>query len=216
MDYLKHEKLAVKPRRKNNMKACIINCTLSSSASPSNTEALASIFQKELESNEVDVEGFRVADRNILSGVSSKSLGEGDDWPEIHQKIVNADILIIATPTWVGHPSSNAQKIIERLDGMISEKKDDGRFLAYDKVAGVVVTGNEDGAHHVISEICGALGDIGFTIPPQAWTYWNKGPGPGPNYLDTEEGHKWSEKTAKTAVNNIVAVAKALQKNPIK
>jgi hypothetical protein len=27
------------------------------------------------------------------------------------------------------------------------------------------VTGNEDGAHHVISEVSGALGDIGFTIP---------------------------------------------------
>jgi hypothetical protein len=42
-----------------------------------------------------------------------------------------------------------------------------------------VVTGNEDGAHHVISEVTGGLGDIGYTIPGQAFTYWNKGPGPG-------------------------------------
>jgi len=46
-------------------------------------------------------------------------------------------------------------------------------------VAGVVVVGNEDGAHHCITEIGGALNDIGYTIPGQAWTYWNKGPGPG-------------------------------------
>lgn len=29
---------------------------------------------------------------------------------------------------------------------------------------------SDDGAHHVISEINGALGDIGFTIPDQAWS----------------------------------------------
>ena len=43
-----------------------------------------------------------------------------------------------------------------------------GRPIAFDKVAGVVVTGNEDGAHHCIAEIAGALNDIGYTIPGQA------------------------------------------------
>jgi hypothetical protein len=39
----------------------------------------------------------------------------------------------------------------------------------------MVVTGNEDGAHHVISELAGALVDIGFTVPGQSWTYCNLG-----------------------------------------
>jgi multimeric flavodoxin WrbA len=197
------------------MQALILNCTLNASPEKSNTGALADIVVKALENKGVVVQTIRVADKNILPGVSSESLGDGDDWPEIHQQILDSEILIIASPTWVGHPSSFAQKVIERLDGMISETKEDGRPLAYDKVAGVVVTGNEDGAHHVISEICGALGDIGFTIPPQAWTYWNKGPGPGPNYLDTNEGHDWSKKTGETAANNLYAVAIALAAHPV-
>ena len=88
------------------------------------------------------------------------------------------------------------------MDALLSETKDDGRPLAYDKVAGVVVTGNEDGAHHVIAEIAGALIDIGYTIPGQAWTYWNKGPGPGEEeYLTTSE-REWSDTTGRTAAQN--------------
>ncbi len=98
---------------------------------------------------------------------------------------------------------------------MISETDDDGRPVALNRVAGVVVTGNEDGAHHVISEIAGGLGDIGFTIPGQAWTYWNRGPGPGPSYSETDEGHEWSHSTGRAMAANLVAVARALQITPI-
>ncbi|CAM5635375.1 Multimeric flavodoxin WrbA OS=Streptomyces albaduncus OX=68172 GN=FHS32_002678 PE=4 SV=1 [Streptomyces griseoloalbus] len=65
-----------------------------------------------------------------------------------------------------------AKRVLERMEGLMSETDDDGRPVAYNRVAGVVVTGNEDGAHHVISEITGGLQDIGYTIPGQAWTYW--------------------------------------------
>jgi hypothetical protein len=82
--------------------------------------------------------------------------------------------------------------------------------VAYDRVAGFVVTGNEDGAHHVIAELAQAVIDIGFTVPGQAWTYWNKGPGPGPSYLETDEGHESSRTTGRTAAANLVAVARAL------
>jgi hypothetical protein len=81
----------------------------------------------------------------------------------------------------------------------------------------VVVTGNEDGAHHVISEVSGALIDIGYTIPAQAWTYWNKGPGPGDDYLDADdaEGKEWARSTGLTAAQNLVAVATALAERPL-
>jgi multimeric flavodoxin WrbA len=128
---------------------------------------------------------------------------------------LNAEILVFTTPTWVGHPSSLAQRALERMDAMISETDDEERPVAYNRVAGVVVTGNEDGAHHVFSEIAGALGDIGYTIPGQAWTYWNRGPGPGPSYSDTDEGHEWSENTGRTMAANLHAVALALAERPI-
>ncbi|SDG57855.1 hypothetical protein SAMN05216553_109169 [Lentzea fradiae] len=85
--------------------------------------------------------------------------------------------------------------------------------MAYNKVAGVAVTGDEDGAHHVISEIAGGLGDIGYTIPGQAWTYWNRGP--GPSCSETDEGHEWSEKTGRTIAANPHAVTSALAERPI-
>ena len=126
-----------------------------------------------------------------------------------------AEILIIATPTWVGRPSSVAQRVLERMDAMISETDGDGRPVAYNRVAGVVNTGNEDGAHHVIGEIAGALGDIGFTVPGQAWTYWHLGPGAGPDYLDDQRGHDWAAKTGRAMAQNLLTVARALAATPM-
>ncbi|MBW4716950.1 flavodoxin family protein [Saccharothrix obliqua] len=196
------------------MRAVVLNCTLKGSPEKSNTQLLADEVVKALRERNVDTHTIRVVDHSVLPGVET-DLGEGDDWPGIHEELVNSEILVIATPTWVGRPSSVAQRVIERMDAMLSEQDDEGRPVAYNRVAGVVVTGNEDGAHHVISEVSGALGDIGYTVPGQAWTYWNMGPGPGPSFTDTDHGHEWSVSTGRTMAANLYAVASALAKNPI-
>jgi multimeric flavodoxin WrbA len=198
----------------NGVKALLINCTLKASPANSNTEALAEVVAEALRRDGVEVRSVRAVDHSIHPGVES-DMGEGDEWPGIRAQILDAEILVFATPTWLGHPSSIAQRVLERMDAMISETDEEERPVAYNRVAGVVVTGNEDGAHHVIAEVCGALGDIGFTIPGQAWTYWNKGPGPGEDYSETEEGHEWSHSTGRAAAANLLAVARALQANPI-
>lgn len=191
------------------MKALLLSCTLKPLPEASNTETLAEVVTQALKEQDVDVEAIRLVDRDIRHGVKT-DMGNGDSWPVIHDRLLAADILIVASPTWLGHPSSVAQQALERMDAMISEMRD-GVPVAYGKVAAVVCTGNEDGAHHVISEICGGLIDIGYTIPPQAWTYWNKGPGPGEDYLQTDYRHDWSAKTGRQAARNLVAVARALQ-----
>lgn len=191
------------------MKALFLSCTLKRSPEPSNSEALASVLKESFENEDVETELIRLVDLSIHPGVTSDE-GDGDEWPRVHEALLGAEIVVVVTPTWVGRPSSVAQRMIERMDAMIAETDDDDRPVAYDRVAGVVVTGNEDGAHHVISEIGGALGDIGYTIPGQAWTYWNKGPGPGDDYDETDEGHDWSESTGKAAAQNLVTVARAL------
>jgi len=57
--------------------------------------------------------------------------------------------------------------------------------------------------------------DYGFTVPGQAWTYWNKGPGPGEEvYLTTDET-EWSNSTGEAAAQNLHAVAHALSVNPM-
>lgn len=207
--------VTMRVRKGEYMKAIVLNCTLKASPEVSNTELLANVMIESLEALGCKVTMYRIAEMNIPPGVSSEAISEEDEWPELHDEILDSEILVMASPTWLGHPSSVAQKVLERLDRMISETDDSDLPVAYNKVAGVVVTGNEDGAHHVISEICGALNDIGFTTPGQAWTYWNKGPGPGPSYSETNEGHEWSTKTAEAAARNLVAVATALQKHPI-
>jgi multimeric flavodoxin WrbA len=196
------------------MRAVVIGCTLKSSPSPSNTEALADVVVGELRERKVEVDVVRAVDLNIPPGVET-DLGPGDDWPQVHRKLLDAEILVIASPTWVGHPSSIAQRVLERMDAMISETDDAGRPVAYNRVAGVVVTGNEDGAHHVITEISGALNEIGYTIPGQSWTYWHLGPGPGPDYLDDDKGHEWAASTGKAMAANLVGVAEALAASPL-
>jgi hypothetical protein len=52
-------------------------------------------------------------------------------------------------------------------------------------------------------------------VPGQSWTYWNRGPGPGEDYLDTEDGHEWSHSTGRAAAANLFAAATALEANPI-
>lgn len=196
------------------MHALALNCTLKRSPERSNTDVLTNVVLGALEREGVEIEVIRVVDHDVKPGVSSDE-GDGDVWPQIRERILASEILVVASPTWLGQQSSVSKRVLERMDAMLSEKDDDGRPVAYNRVAGVVVTGNEDGAHHVISEIAGALIDIGFTIPGQSWTYWNKGPGPGPSYLDTDEGHDWSRKTGELAAANLLAAARALQAQPI-
>lgn len=191
------------------MKALFLNCTLKPSPEPSNTEALARVVGDTMVEDGAEVEHVRAVDLNLLPGVKTDQ-GAGDDWPEIHRKLLDSPILVIASPTWLGRPSSVAQRVLERMDAMLSETDDAGQPVAYGRVAGVVVTGNEDGAHHVISEICGALADIGYTIPGQSWTYWHLGPGAGPDYLDEQRGRDWSHRTGRQMAHNLVTAARTL------
>jgi len=196
------------------LNALILNCTLKPSPAASNTEALATVLQSALEDGGATCEQIRAVDLNLLPGVSSDE-GEGDEWPPVHERLLSSEILVLATPTWFGQPSSVVKRVLERMDAMLSETGDDGLPVAFNRVAGFVVTGNEDGAHHVIAELAQAVNDIGYTVPAQAWTYWNKGPGPGPTYLETDEGHDWSAKTARTAAGNLIAAAEALAAHPL-
>lgn len=198
------------------MKALIVNCTLKKSPSDSNTHAVAQILADELGSRGVKCEFVRAVDFDILPGVSSDE-GEGDEWPKIRDKILASEILILASPTWVGRLASPAQRVIERLDAFLFEEDGQGRPIAYNHVAGFVATGNEDGAKHVIAEMEAALLEIGFSVPGQAWTYWNNGAALGKSYLESKDkaGKERTAKNAAMAASNIVAMARALQAQPI-
>jgi len=197
------------------MKALILNCTLKHSPAESNTGALAQEVIAELEKLGVTTKMLRIADHNVMPGIKSASQGKGDGWPAILEELLSAEILIMATPTWFGTLSSMAMRALERINGLYTAVDKEGRPVTFNKVAGFIVTGEEDGARHVVTELAGALMDVGFTIAPQSYTYWNNGPGPGTSYLKSDFRKSWSKETGKAAAANIVAVAKALKATPI-
>lgn len=194
------------------MHATCLVCTLKRSPEPSNAESLAEVVLGALRKEGVTTDTIRLADHRIDPGVVSEAVSDGDEWPAIRERILAAEILIVATPTWLGQPSSVSKRALERMDALISETKEDGETpIAYDRVAGVVVVGNEDGAHHVISEVNGALNDIGYTLPGQNWTYWNKGPGPGDEEWLTTEEKEWSTSTGEACAKNLLRTVRALR-----
>ncbi|MUZ62605.1 flavodoxin family protein [Agrobacterium vitis] len=155
------------------LKALAFNSTLKSSASSeqSSTGKLLELIAEEFKKHGVETETIRLADHNIKPGVTSNE-GEGDDWPKIREKVLEADILLIGTPIWLGQPSSVCKRALERMDAFLEETDEEGRMVSYGKVAAVAVVGNEDGAHHVSAEVYQALNDVGFTVPANAVAYW--------------------------------------------
>lgn len=148
-----------------------INCTLKKSPASSSCELLLSQVLEELRRLGVVCDLVRAVDMAIAPGVTSDE-GPGDQWPELRRRVLAADILILGTPIWLGHPSSVCQRVLERMDAFLGEMDDGNRMITYGKVAGVAVVGNEDGAHHVSAELFQALNDVGFSLPASAVTYW--------------------------------------------
>lgn len=189
--------------------ALALNCTLKPSPGESSTDVITDQLLAELESHGVTGETIRVVDYDVKPGVEA-DMGHGDQFPEILERIKAADILVFGTPTWVGHMSSVAQRVLERLDSALSETDHQGRPIMFGKVAIVAVVGNEDGAHKIIADTFQGLNDIGFTIPAQGGTYWNHEAMNPKDYKDLEETPAAVAATNKTATTNAVHLARQL------
>lgn len=172
-----------------NLNAIYINCTLEKSPRESHTDTLIEVSKGIMERENVTVEKIRFIDHEVPPGTSPDMTEHGweeDEWPELFKRIMRADILVLATPIWLGEKSSVAKKLIERLDAMSSKTNEKGQFIYYGKVGGCIITGNEDGIKHSSMGILYSLQHIGYTIPPQADCGWIGEAGPGPSYGDTE------------------------------
>lgn len=132
-----------------------------------------------------------------------------------------ADIVELGSPIWLGTKSSVATLVIERLYANSAETNDRGRYRAYGKAAGCVVTGNEDGVKAVARDILYALQHIGYVIPPVAFCGWIGAIGPGPSYGDEVEDHdapvgydsEFTNRTCTTMAWNLMHVARLLRTN---
>ncbi|NYG57229.1 multimeric flavodoxin WrbA [Nocardioides daedukensis] len=191
----------------------VLNCTLKPSPAESSSELLGSQVLSALEEHGVSGEIVRVVDHDVRFGVSTDE-GDGDEWPQLRERMLAADILVIVTPIWLGQPSAVCKMVLERLDAELSETDDDGRMLTYDKVAAIGVVGNEDGAHHVTAELAQALSDVGFTLPANASTYWVGEAMQGVDYKDKQPTPEKTAGTTKTLARNAAHLAGLLAGSP--
>lgn len=197
------------------LKATFLNCTLKKSPETSNTSAFIKQAEKIFADLNVTTEEIRVVDHNVKFGNSSDE-GEGDGWPAILKKVKESDIMIIATPIWRGDRSAVAKLVAERFDGIWEEADEEtGQYPTFNKVGGVMVDGNEDGAKKAISSICFDLSEHGFTVPVNAFSYYVGKAGPGPAYIEANgDRHYFTNRNLYNMVHNLVHVARVLKENP--
>lgn len=196
-----------------NLKAFALICTLTPSPDASSSDLLADHILGKLREQGVSTSSARVVDHNVAPGVQ-KDMGNGDQWPELRQKILDADIFLLSAPIWVGHMSSLAQRVFERLDADLSSTDDEGRPIMYNRVALTAVVGNEDGAHHVTAEMHQGLNDIGFTLPAQGGVYWVGEAMQTVDFKDLDEVPDPVASTVSSMTANAVHLAKALRVAP--
>jgi multimeric flavodoxin WrbA len=192
------------------LRALALVCSLKPSPAESSSDLIARQVLEALAGHDVVGEVVRVVDHDVKPGVE-KDMGDGDAWPALREQVLAADVLVLATPTWMGQASSVCMRVLERLDAELSEKDDLGRPTVFGKVAVCAVVGNEDGAHHIASQVFQALNDVGFTIPAQGSTYWNGEAMHGTDYLDLDETPEATAGTNAMVAANAAHLARLLK-----
>ena len=197
------------------LRAQPINCTLKAkSGATSSTDAMIDLLAAELRKADVEVaETIRIAAHHVPPGVSSDE-GDGDEWPEIRRKILEADILIFGTPIWMGQASSVAKRALERMDAFLDETDEAGRMPSYSKVAIAAIVGNEDGAHAASAQIFQSLNDVGWTIPAVACCYWVGEAMGSVDFKDLKATPRVVTRTVKMVAGNAVHLAALLKAHP--
>ncbi|MDP9066773.1 MAG: flavodoxin family protein [Actinomycetota bacterium] len=199
------------------LRALYINCTLKRSPEPSHTQLLVDRSAGIMRERGVEVETLRAIDHDLAVGVWPDMTEHGwksDEWPQIYEKVLAADILVLASPIWLGEKSSICTHVIERLYGNSSLLNDKGQYSYYGRTAGCLITGNEDGIKHCSSSILYGLQHLGFTIPPQADAGWIGEAGPGPSYGDDGAGldNDFTNRNTTFMAFNLMHTAQMLKK----
>ena len=193
----------------------VLNASLKHGDQISNTQELAELVLENMKPHGISSEVLRLSDMNIPVGLGYRESPD-DEWPGIVAKIKSADIVIFATPIWWGGRASLMQRIIERMDALDEEYIASGRSALYNKVAGVVITGSEDGALSTLGTIMMVLTFMGFTLPPECCAYWVGEVGQPPSEDRAKRlENEASKHMAKNLARNLVFYAQLLKKHPL-
>jgi multimeric flavodoxin WrbA len=191
------------PATYDDLTALFINTTLKRSPEVSHTQGLIDKSSVLMETQGVQVDHLRAVDHDIATGVWPDMTTRGaasDEWPAIYQRVLAADILVLAGPIWLGDNSSVTKRVIERLYACSHLLNEAGQYAYYGRVGGCLVTGHEDGVKHCAMNILYSLQHLGYTIPPQADAGWIGEAGPGPSYLDPGSGGPQNDFTNRNTV----------------
>lgn len=195
------------------------NCSLKKSKETSHTAGIWQLVETILDNEQVNHKQLRISDYDLPPGVQPDMREDGfetDEWPALYETIMDADILIIGTPIWLGERSSVCSRFIERMYAMSAKQNEKGQYEGYGKVGGVLVSGNEDGIKHCAQSVLYALQHLGYSIPPQADAGWVGEVGPGPSYLDDESDAQENDFTNRNVTfmtYNLLHLASMLQAN---
>jgi multimeric flavodoxin WrbA len=192
-----------------------LNGSLKHEPTLSNTGELAALVLDEMRAlATIDANEVRLSDAALPVGLGFRETAD-DDWPNLVTKIKAADVVLFCTPIWWGGRSSLMQRVIERLDALDEEYSATGRSAIKGKVAGIVITGSEDGALSVMGSIMMVLSWMGFTLPPECAAYWVGEVGRPP----AEDREKRLENMAtkhmaKNLAQNLIYYARLLKTHP--
>lgn len=125
------------PAQYGDLRALFLNCTLKRGGEPSHTRRLANVAMEVMRAQGVAVDCVRPVELELAPGVESDMTEHGferDDWPALCKRVLDADILVLCSPIWLGEESSVCRRVIERLYGEAGRLNDAGQFLFYGRV----------------------------------------------------------------------------------
>jgi multimeric flavodoxin WrbA len=198
------------------LRVLVLNGSLKHAPATSNTAELSDLVLDAMRGHTaIEADVIRLADANLPVGLGFRE-SDDDDWPGIVAKLKAADVVIFATPIWWGGRSSLMQRAIERLDALDEEYHASGRSALYNKVAGIVITGSEDGALATMGSIMMVLTWMGFTLPPECAAYWVGEVGfPPADDADKRRRNPACPTMAQNLARNLVYYAELLKTHPL-
>jgi multimeric flavodoxin WrbA len=197
------------------LRALVLNASLKRRPDLSNTGELSELVLSHLGEHGAVGEVVRLADLRLPVGLGFRE-SDDDEWPGVVAKLKAADIVLFATPVWWGGRSSLMQRVIERMDALDEEYRADGRSALYNKVAGIVITGSEDGALATMGSIMMVLTWMGFTLPPECAAYWVGEVGqPVSEDRPKRLANEATRHMAQNLARNLVYYAQLLRRHPL-
>lgn len=193
-----------------------INCTRKTSPEISNTEALwqpvAALYQQ----SGWQIRTLRVVDYEIP--VSRWQGNPGDEFPQVFEQILQADILVVGVPLARGNRSSECQKLLERLQTTAQTHVDPetGCSSLYGKVFGLVAVSDGYGGGACIAQLHHDFNQLGYVNPPDSTVVWVQPMDTAEEFIEAEGKYAVSvNRAARLLVDNTVAIATLLQQTPL-